>query len=30
MERRGKSVLCIGDVDGCGRGSVTMTDHGDG
>jgi hypothetical protein len=22
------SALCIGDVDGCGRGLVTMTDHG--
>lgn len=30
VERRGKSVLCIGDAGGCGRGWFTMTDHGDG
>jgi hypothetical protein len=30
VERRGKGVLCIRDVDGCGRDWFTMTDHGDG
>ena len=30
VERMGKSVLCIGDGDGCSRGWLTMTDHGNG
>jgi len=30
VERRGKSVLCIGDAGGRSRGWFTMTDHGNG